>query len=112
MADDLIATYVSLMDWGGGVRGTRAPFRHRGAYRAAARLMDGPVDQIRHFAASLAEQLDAIPEHVASGSNRPLNITLELTLSIRAEDQARFDRALRRLGHAPTGALPEPQVQQ
>ena len=111
MANEIISTYLGLIEWASEVRGTRVPFRYRRAYRAAARLMDGPVEQIRHFVSSLAEQLDAVPEHLASGSTRPLNITLELALSIRAEDQARFDRALGHPSNETTGALLEPQAE-
>ncbi|WP_197024688.1 hypothetical protein [Cellulomonas sp. KRMCY2] len=106
MANEFISIYVALMDWGNEVRGTRVPFRYRRAYRASARMMDGPIEQLRHFVASLADQLDALPEHFASGSKRQLNITLTLTLSIRPEDQARFDRALSRRGNGLTGAPP------
>jgi len=110
MVEDLVSVYLGFMAWASKVRATQVPAQYRGAYRAAARLMDGPIEQVRHFAASLAEQLDMVPDHLASPSGRPLCITLTLALSIRPEDQARFDRALRRLGHRGTGALTEPHV--
>lgn len=97
LANGLVSGYVALMDWGGDLRGTSVPCRYKRVYRAAARMMDGPIEQIRHFVAALADQLDAIPQHVASGSTRKLTITMTLALSIRQDDQERFDRALRRL---------------
>lgn len=106
VANEFICIYVALMDWGNEVRGTRVPFRYRRAYRAAAQILDGPVEQLRDFVASLTDQLDALPEHFASGSKRQLNITLTLTLSIQPDDQARFDRALSRLGHGLTETPP------
>jgi len=104
MANEFISVYLALINWGSEVRGTGVPFSYRRTYRAAARLMDGPIAQLRHFVASLTDQLDALPDHFASGSKRPLNITLTLALSIRPADQARFDRSLSRLGNKLTGA--------
>lgn len=101
MASDVVSVYVALLDWASELRGARLPRRYRRAYRAAARMVDGPIEQIRHFAAALADQLDAIPQHVASRSTRQLTITMSLTLSLRPEDQERFDRELSRLAEGP-----------
>lgn len=94
MANEFISVYVTLMDWSDDVRGTRVPSRFRRSYDAAARLMDGPIEQLRHFVASLADELDVLAEHVASGSKEQLTITQTLALSIRPDDQVRFDRAM------------------
>lgn len=96
MADDVVSLYVALMDWCARMRGIRAPVADRRAYRAAARLMDGPIEQLRRFAASLAVQLDRVPDHVANDAKGPLSIVLTVALSVRPEDQARFDRACER----------------
>lgn len=111
MADDFLNLHMALMDWGARLRGSRVPFRYRRAYRAAARLMDGPIEQLRHFVASLALQLDRVPGHFASGSSHPLNMVLTVALSVRPEDLARHKRAQARLRHTPAGVLPEPQRQ-
>jgi len=110
MAREMINLYATLVDWSASLRGTRARIRHKRAYRAAARLMDGPVQQLRQFVAALAMQLDQVPGHATSGDPRPLNIVLSVTLSIRDEDQASLDRALARLGRKASGALLELQT--
>ena len=111
MADDFLNLHMALMDWGARLRGSRVHFRHRRAYRAASRLMDGPIEQLRHFVASLAGQLDRVPGNLASSSPHQLSIVLTVALSVRPEDLARHNRALARLGHTTAGALPEPQLQ-
>lgn len=108
MADDFLNLHMALMDWGARLRGSRVHFRHRRAYRAASRLMDGPIEQLRHFVASLAGQLDRVPGNLASSSPHQLSIVLTVALSVRPEDLARRNRALARLGHTTVGALPEP----
>jgi len=111
LAHEVVSLYVAVMDWCARLRGTRVPIRHRRAYRAAARLMDGSVEQLRHFVASLAMELDQVPNHASTGASPPLTIVLTVALSVRPEDQARLDRTLSRISHATAGALPDLQVQ-
>jgi hypothetical protein len=107
MGNEFISIYVALMDWSDEVRGTQVPLRFRRVYRAAARLMDGPIEQLGHFVASLADELDVLAEHIASGSEHQITITQTLSLSIRPQDQTRFDRALNRLADGQAGAPPQ-----
>ena len=110
LAHDVVSLYVAVMDWCARLRGTRVPIRQRRAYRAAARLMDGPVEQLRHFVALLAMQLDQVPSHASTAASPPLTIVLTVELSVRPEDQARLDRTLSWNGRVPSGALPNLQV--
>ena len=110
MAHDVMCLYTALLDWSAGLRETPVPVRHKRAYRAAARLMNGPIEQLRQSVAMLAMQLDEVPGHASNGDPRPLNIVLSVTLSVRPEDQAGLDRALARLGRNTSGALLELQT--
>jgi hypothetical protein len=91
------SAYEELLDWAADVRGTACPEECRRLLELIARFADEPVEKINEFARQIVAEAGRIPEHVASGTDEVLSITLELRFDGDPDLVAEFGRELDRL---------------
>lgn len=97
LADRLTATYVQVMDWSDRLRGARVPERYRQLVNVLARFPDQPIRQHRQWVADVVSQIDRVPALLRVKERPPLEITLELVLSIDPDTIAQWQAEYARL---------------
>lgn len=95
MARRLLDVYEGFIDEAARLRGASVPEEFQDAQEAAALFGANPIEEIRTFVAQAVDTMGGLPELVAEHTgNEPLNLTLDITLSI---DEAVTDRFLKGL---------------
>lgn len=108
VANGVMQIYGSMLDWAGGLRNTSVPGEYEEALELIARMVDGPIRQIRDFTQQVADQIARIPialeEAEAAGATEESPMTLTLTLSLALDEglgeelDAAFERIKREQG--------------
>jgi hypothetical protein len=103
----VIQIYDSMLDWAAALRNTSVPSDYERVVELNARMVDGPVTQIRDFTQYVADEIARIPilskEAEAGGAtvDSPMTVTLTLTLALddglQRELKAEFARLHRLL---------------
>jgi hypothetical protein len=103
IARGVIRTYESMMDWAAELRSTRVASEYEELLELTARMVDGPVGQIREFIQLVADQIAQVPvllqEAKAKGATKESPMALDLTLHVEldADNQTQLHAALARL---------------
>lgn len=104
IARGITQTYESMMDWAAELRRTSVGSEYEELLELTARMVDGPVRQIRDFIQLAADQIARIPvlaeEAKAKGATKESPMTLDLTLHVELdqENQESLHAVLRCLG--------------
>jgi hypothetical protein len=105
VARGVVQIYESMMDWAAGLRNTIVPSEFEEILELNARMVDGPIRQIREFIQTVGDQIARLPillaEAEAQGATEeaPLTLTLSLTLSLDDDVEEELDAAFRRFGN-------------
>jgi hypothetical protein len=97
LASRIIAIYEGLLDWAARVRGTPTEDEFKGVADLAGRFADLPVEQFRQFVHHAVAELDRLPEHFASESDEPIEVSLTLQLDMDQTILQEYEAELRRL---------------
>ncbi|MBO3086632.1 hypothetical protein [Cellulomonas fengjieae] len=97
LAARLLGVYADLLDWAASVRESGSSTLERRTFDAAARMVDGPLHQIRQFVAEYATQVDQIPAHAADPERETIDVSLTLDIAVADSDLERLQRRLGRL---------------
>lgn len=93
----LIALYESLLDWAARVRNTDAGAQDEEVIEMAAQLVDRPLQEIRDFIRTCADQVARLDLFSRAGTKEnPVEIRLTLTLTIDEQIQDQIFAALER----------------
>lgn len=108
VARGVIQIYGLMLDWAASLRNTSAPEDYEDILELIARMVDGPVRQVRDFTQQVADEIARIPillqeaEDAGATTDEPMAVRLTLNLSIEdaveEELEAEFDRLRRLLG--------------
>ncbi|HEX6686059.1 MAG TPA: TIR domain-containing protein [Candidatus Limnocylindrales bacterium] len=97
VATRLVNQYEAILDIAASLRGVGVSAEAAPVMEAAARLTDEPLNQFRAFVDHVIAQADSIPELLNKGGDQPINLTAELTLTVNAQAQHRFQVELEKL---------------
>lgn len=89
------------MEWSDRLRGARAPEPYRPLVNILARFPDQPIRQHRDWVAEVVRQIDRVPALLRDKKRPPMEITLELVLSIDPETMAEWQAEYARLTRWP-----------
>jgi hypothetical protein len=98
----VIQIYGSMMDWAATLRNTSVDEDYEEIVEIAARMVDGPVRQVREFVQLVADEIARIPvveqEAAEQGvtTESPMTLTLALRLSLDDGVQEEFQAAIQR----------------
>jgi hypothetical protein len=91
VARGVIRIYDSFLDWAAALRNTSVSEEYGEVLELIARLVDGPVRQIRDFTQHVGDQIARLPfllqEAEQSGATVESPMTLTLTLSLAMDEQ-------------------------
>lgn len=107
LAKRTVDGYAEMMAWSGRLLSMRVPAEMQELFRLAAALMETPVEEFRAYVDDVVAQLDKAAALVAernangrSGDEDPLEVTVQLTLTIDTDALQRFNEELRRVERA------------
>jgi hypothetical protein len=89
------AVYEELLDWAAAVRGVSAPAAYRRLFEIVASVVDQPLQEYRDFVFAYVEEMDRLPDRLATGD--PIVIDLKLTLTMDDEVLQNYKEELARL---------------
>lgn len=99
--------YAQMMQWSRRLRSMRVPADLQELFRLAASLMDQPIEQFRGYVDAAVAEFDRISETLAEAVgdpdvtyDNPLEITVELVLSVSDETLDAYADAVRRAQEA------------
>lgn len=95
IATRLIESYEEILDLAATLRGVGVSREMAPIMEAMARLTDIPLEQIRDFIEQVVAEVDNIPELLAL--DKPVNISLTLTLTIDEKALKHFKQEMRRV---------------
>jgi hypothetical protein len=104
VARGVVQIYESMLDWAAGLRNTIVPSEFEEILELNARMVDGPIRQMREFIQTVGDQIARLPilieEAEAEGATEeaPMTLTLSLTLSLDEDVQEELDAAYGRFG--------------
>lgn len=100
VADRTMKGYEHFMDWARRLRSMRVPAEFRKAFDLAADLMSNPVEECREYVDQVVTELDQVPnliETSAGEGEEPVQITLQLTLTVDEDARRAFTDEIERL---------------
>jgi TIR domain len=103
VAKGVIQIYESMLDWAATLRNSTVPSEFEEVLELNARMVDGPIRQIRDFIQEVSDQIARLPalekeaEEKGATEEAPMALTLTLSLSIDDDVQDELDAALRRI---------------
>lgn len=105
IARRFLDVYEGFLDEAARVRGTALPDEFEEAQRAAAEFGSDAVREIRGFVARCVESVSALPEMVEgrAESDEPLEVALQITLTVDEEVSTRFLRGMKDAADALMG---------
>jgi hypothetical protein len=97
-ATRIMQTYSELLDWAASLRAVDPPEILAPSFEMAARMADQPLREVREFVDTAVREFDRIPAFVArhTEGDVPLEIQLELKITMDEEVSAEFHRRLKR----------------
>lgn len=99
MAGHLIDLYVDFMTWAADLRGLVVDEQVRPLVSLLATYADGPVEQMRSYIREVVQQVDQIPDLIASGEPGVIEVRLVLALPEAAAELFSSEcERLRRVG--------------
>jgi len=98
IANRILNSYEDMLDWASRIRSSTYPKKYENVFLASADMVDQPIKDIRKFIDDVYEAGNKIISHF-SGDDKGDDLELKLTLhlSIDDQDQARFNREMRKL---------------
>lgn len=99
----VIQIYESLMEWAAALRNASVDGEYEEIVEIAARMVDGPIRQIREFVRLVADQIAQIPlleeeaREQGATTDSPKTLTLALSLSIDDGVGDEFQAAIKRV---------------
>jgi hypothetical protein len=93
----LVDVYESMLDWAADLRTVHVPEEFRHAFELAARMIDQPLKEFRDFIDRLVSVMDGLAAQLAEPDTEPIEIELELRLSIDECVAGAFHTELERL---------------
>lgn len=98
LARRMAATYEDLLDWSLSIRGIAVPGDFQEAYALLAHLANQPITEYRAFVDEVVEQIDKLAELGEDGTeDEPVEVTLELTLTMNEQDLEAYRAEMGRL---------------
>jgi hypothetical protein len=90
----ILASYEELLDWAAEVRGTTYPEDFKWAFELAARAMQRPASDVRGFIDYSVKKIGEIPALLADSNSGPIEIELQLTVTIDDKAINAFNKEL------------------
>lgn len=99
VAGGVLHIYESMLDWAASLRNVAVPRGYEDLLELTARLVDGPLHQIRDFIQLFADEVAQIEIRVAEAekADRPVEIRMTLTLALEEGLEEELSAALENL---------------
>jgi hypothetical protein len=98
LARRIVTSYEELLDWAEDIRSRVFPERFRQAFALAALVVERPAQDVRNFIDRAVEDLGRLPDLLAQPDHAPIEIELNLTVTIDDAAMEAFSAELERIG--------------
>jgi hypothetical protein len=98
LARHVIRIYEAMLDWAAGLRAVVPPEPYERAFEITASMAHQPILEVRDFVDDVVREMGRIPGYLAGDQEEPLEIHVQLELSIDWEVVAAFGAEMARIG--------------